>query len=44
MERAILVTDWQGIQELNKLFEAGYKVKTADDNGVYVLECDELEA
>lgn len=44
MERAILVTDWQGTQELNKLLEAGYKVKTADDNGVYVLECDELEA
>ena len=44
MERAILVTDWQGIQALNKLFEAGYKVKGADDNGVYILEHDELEA
>lgn len=43
MERAILVTDWQGIQALNKLFEAGYKVKSADDNGVYILEHDELE-
>ena len=43
MERAILVTDWQGIQALNKLFEAGYKVKSTDDNGVYILEHDELE-
>lgn len=44
MERAILVTDWQGVQDLNELFEAGYKVKSADDNGVYILEDDELEA
>ena len=31
------------VQALNKLFEAGYKVKSADDNGVYILEHDELE-
>lgn len=44
MKRAILVTDWQGVQDLNELFEAGYKVKSADDNGVYILEHDELKA
>lgn len=44
MDRAILVTDFQGIQALNKLFESGYKVQSADNNGVYILEHDELEA
>ncbi|TGE61122.1 hypothetical protein C6P21_02835 [Weissella confusa] len=44
MDRAILVTDFQDIQALNKLFEAGYKVQSADNNGVYILEHDELEA
>ncbi len=43
MDRAILVTDFQDIQALNKLFEAGYKVQSADNNGVYILERDELE-
>ena len=43
MDRAILVTDFQDIQDLNKLFEAGYKVQSADNNGVYILERDELE-
>ncbi|WP_371089146.1 hypothetical protein [Weissella confusa] len=44
MDRAILVTDFQDIQALNKLFESGYKVQSADNNGVYILEHDELEA
>ena len=43
MDRAILVKDFQDIQALNKLFEAGYKVQSADNNGVYILERDELE-
>ncbi|MCT0042990.1 hypothetical protein EFL87_11285 [Weissella confusa] len=44
MDKAILVTDFQDIQALNKLFESGYKVQSADNNGVYILEHDELEA
>ena len=43
MRKAILVKDWQSVQELNKLFDAGYTFETVDDNGSYILKYDELE-
>ncbi|MFT9469666.1 hypothetical protein [Leuconostoc pseudomesenteroides] len=44
MKKAILVNDYASVEELNKLFEQGYKVESVDDRGVYILNRDELKA
>ncbi|ASR69261.1 hypothetical protein ACNOHF_01580 [Leuconostoc mesenteroides] len=44
MRKAIQVTNPLDVEELNKLFEQGYTVESADDRGIYILKCDELKS
>lgn len=37
MKKAILVNDYASVEELNKLFDEGYEVQSADERGVYIL-------
>lgn len=41
MKKAILVEDWQSVQQLNKLLDQGYTVDSADERGVYILDLSE---
>lgn len=43
MRKAIQVTNQLEVEELNKLFEQGYRVESADDRGIYILKCVELK-
>lgn len=43
MRKAIQVTNQLDVEELNKLFEQGYTVESADDRGIYILKCVELK-
>ncbi|QHJ76644.1 MAG: hypothetical protein [Bacteriophage sp.] len=43
MKKAILVNDYQGVTALNELFDKGFTVESVDNNGVYILNCDEVE-
>ncbi|TYC46857.1 hypothetical protein [Leuconostoc litchii] len=43
MRKAIQVTNQLDVEELNKLFEQGYQVESADDNGIYILKYDEKQ-
>lgn len=37
MQKAVLVTEFQGVKDLNKLLDQGYAVQSADERGVYIL-------
>lgn len=37
MKKAILVNDFASVGALNKMFEEGYEVQSADERGVYIL-------
>lgn len=37
MQKAVLVTEFQGVEDLNKLLDKGYTVQSADERGVYIL-------
>ncbi|ADG39908.1 hypothetical protein LKI_01825 [Leuconostoc kimchii IMSNU 11154] len=41
MKKAILVEDFQGVQQLNILLDQGYTVDSADERGVYILDISE---
>ena len=41
MQKAILVTEFQSVGALNELLVQGYKVQSADERGVYILDAPE---
>lgn len=44
MQKAVIVTEFQGVKDLNKLLDQGYTIQSTDGRGVYILNEPELKS